>query len=89
MGTRIFSKSSLPIHGIAVPYLYFNICFKNVSELKNFKNLQLVNPDVSSEFVAEINKTSDVILFGAINHTDSKLYKQIKKMLDEMNIMDN
>ena len=56
-----------------------------ISELKNFKNLQLVTPDVSSEFVAEINKTSDVILFGAINHTDSKLYKQIKKMLDEMN----
>ena len=56
-----------------------------ISELKKFKNLQLVTPDVSSEFVAEINKTSDVILFGAINHTDSKLYKQIKKMLDEMN----
>ena len=56
-----------------------------ISELKNFKNLQLVTPDVSSEFVAEINKTSDVILFGAINHTDSKLYKQIKKMLDENN----
>ena len=56
-----------------------------ISELKNFKNLQLVTPDISSEFVAEINKTSDVILFGAINHTDSKLYKQIKKMLDEMN----
>lgn len=56
-----------------------------ISELKKFKNLQLVIPDVSSEFVAEINKTSDVILFGTINHTDSKLYKQIKKMLDEMN----
>ena len=50
-----------------------------LSELKKFKNLQLVNPDVSSEFVAEINKTSDVILFGTINHTDSKLYKKSKK----------
>ena len=53
--------------------------------LEKFKNLQFVNPDISNEFVTEINKTSDVILFGTINHTDSKLYKQIKKMLDEMN----
>lgn len=56
-----------------------------ISELEKFKNLQFVNPDISNEFVTEINKTSDVILFGTINHTDSKLYKQIKKMLDEMN----
>lgn len=56
-----------------------------ISELEKFKNLQSVNPDISNEFVTEINKTSDVILFGTINHTDSKLYKQIKKMLDEMN----
>ncbi len=56
-----------------------------ISELEKFKNLQFVNPDISNEFVTEINKSSDVILFGTINHTDSKLYKQIKKMLDEMN----
>lgn len=56
-----------------------------ISELEKFKNLQFVNPDISNEFVTEINKTSDVILFGTINHTDSKLYEQIKKMLDEMN----
>lgn len=56
-----------------------------ISELEKFKNLQFVNPDISNEFVTEINKTSDVILFVTINHTDSKLYKQIKKMLDEMN----
>lgn len=56
-----------------------------ISELEKFKNLQFVNPDISNEFVNKINKSSDVILFGTINHTDSKLYKQIKKMLDEMN----
>ena len=65
--------------------LFEKLSPKIISELKKFKNLQLVTPDVSSEFVAEINKTSDVILFAIINHTDSKLYKQIKKMLDEMN----
>ena len=43
-----------------------------ISELEKFKNLQFVNPDISNEFVTEINKTSDVILFGTINHTDSK-----------------
>lgn len=65
--------------------LFEKLPSKIISELEKFKNLQFVNPDISNEFVTEINKTSDVILFGTINHTDSKLYKQIKKMLDEMN----
>ena len=56
-----------------------------ISEFQKFKNLQLVNPDISNEFVNKINKSSDIILFATINHTNSKLYKQIKKMLDEMN----
>lgn len=54
-------------------------------QLKDFSNVSFINADISSEFVDKLSQTKDVILFATINKTDSKLYKQIKQMLSEMN----
>lgn len=66
------------------------VVFKNLpndvkNELQKFSNLRFVTPDISNKFVSEIDKSSDIILVGEIKHTNSKLYKQIKKMLVDMN----
>jgi len=53
--------------------------------LLSFGKYQTINADISEEFVSAINNFENVILFEKINQTDSKLYKQIKLMLNEMN----
>lgn len=65
------------------------VAFENISEniynqLQNFKNLDIVKADISNEFVSQIKNTNEVILLTTIGKTDSKLYKQIKLMLNEM-----
>ncbi len=54
-------------------------------QLKNFKNLDFIKADISSEFVEKVKNSEEVIIFASINKTNSKFYKQIKQMLNEMN----
>ena len=54
-------------------------------QLKDFKNLDFIKADISSEFVERVKNSEEVIIFASINKTNSKFYKQIKQMLNEMN----
>ena len=54
-------------------------------QLKDFKNLDFIKADISSEFVERVKNSEEVIIFDSINKTNSKFYKQIKQMLNEMN----
>lgn len=65
--------------------VFENICENIVVQLKEFRNVTLVKADISSEFVQNIKNNNEVILFTSIGKTNSKLYKQIKTMLSEMN----
>lgn len=56
-----------------------------VENLKEFKNLNMVQADVSSNFVSGIENSTDLIIIASINQTDAELYKQVKQMLNEMN----
>lgn len=55
-----------------------------ISNLENIKNINIVKADISSEFVNNIANTKKIILVVSIGKTNSKLYKQIKSMLSEM-----
>ena len=56
-----------------------------VENLKEFKNLNMVQADISSNFVSGIESSTDLIIIASINQTDAELYKQVKQMLNEMN----
>ena len=56
-----------------------------INELKEFKNLTMVQADISKDFIKGIEKTNDVILFATLHQTDAELYKQVKQMLNDMN----
>lgn len=56
-----------------------------LEKLSEFRNVNIIPGDISNEFVNGITNSSEVILLAKINSTDSKLYKQIKQMLNEMN----
>ncbi|MBE7711512.1 MAG: hypothetical protein E7Z92_05160 [Cyanobacteria bacterium SIG31] len=56
-----------------------------VKNLKEFKNLNMVQADISSNFVSGIENSTDLIIIASINQTDAELYKQVKQMLNEMN----
>lgn len=66
------------------------IAFENIpqniiDQLKEFRNVTLVKADISNDFVQQIRNSNKVIIFASIGKTNSKLYKQIKTMLSEMN----
>ncbi len=66
------------------------ITFENLpddilSSLKEFKNITLIKADITNEFVQYLNKSEKVVLFSKIGQTSSKLYKQIKTLINEMN----
>ena len=56
-----------------------------MDRFKEFKNLNMVQGDISNDFVEAITNSSDVITFATINKTDAELYKQVKQMIKEMN----
>lgn len=56
-----------------------------IDKLKENKNLYIVNADISNDFINGIAKSSDVIIFAAVNKTNAELYKQVKQMINEMN----
>lgn len=62
-----------------------NIPNNILSQFANIKNINFVKADISNEFVNNINSSDKLILIVSIGKTNSKLYKQIKSMLNEMN----
>ena len=66
------------------------VCFENIPEniipqLQSFRNIHLIKADISGEFVESVKNSAEVIIFARVGKTNSKLYKQIKTMLMEMN----
>lgn len=66
------------------------VCFENIPEniipqLQSFRNINLIKADISGEFVESVKNSAEVIIFATVGKTNSKLYKQIKTMLMEMN----
>ena len=56
-----------------------------IEKLKEFHNINLVQADISNDFVKGIENSSEVIIFATVNKTNAELYKQVKQMLEEMN----
>ena len=66
------------------------VCFENIpeailSQLQTFANIKFVKADITSEFAQDVKNSDEVILFAKVGQTNSKLYKQIKIMISEMN----
>ena len=64
------------------------ITFENLSDdilssLKEFKNITVIKADITNEFVQYVNKSEKVVLFSKIGQTSSKLYKQVKTILND------
>ncbi len=65
------------------------VSFENIpnsvlANLENVRNINIVNADISSEFVNSIGVADKLVLLASVGKTNSKFYKQIKSMLDEM-----
>ena len=65
------------------------VTFENLSDdilssLKEFKNITVIKADITNEFVQYINKSEKVVLFSKIGQTNSKLYKQIRTILSNL-----
>lgn len=59
---------------------------KNIlSKFENIRNINFIKADISNEFVNSIKTYDKVILVESVGKTNSKFYKQIKSMLQEMN----
>jgi len=56
-----------------------------IQKLQAYKNIKFVKPEISEEFIADINDTIDVITVAKIGETNAKLYKQIKEILKKTN----
>lgn len=58
---------------------------KNIlSKFENIRNINFIKADISNEFVKNIENSDKLILVISIGKTNSKFYKQIKSMLNEM-----
>ncbi len=66
--------------------LFENIPDEIQDTLKNFKNITFVKADISNDLIEKAKNSDIVYLISTINKTDSKLYKQIIKMLKKINI---
>ena len=66
------------------------VSFENIPDdiqmqLKEYRNVSLINADISNEFVQNVKHADEIIIFASVGKTNSKLYKQIKTMIEEMN----
>ena len=65
--------------------VFENIPQDTVEQLREFKNVNFVKADITEEFVQNIKNSEEIVIFATVGKTSSKLYKQIKTMLSEMN----
>lgn len=66
------------------------ISFENIPEdilrqLQEYRNLNIIKADISQEFVSFTSQADGVFLLAEIGKTQSKLFKQVKTILAEMN----
>jgi hypothetical protein len=56
-----------------------------VNQLQKFNNINFVKADISEEFETGVCDSTEIIITAKIGQTDSKLYKQVKQLLERMN----
>ena len=56
-----------------------------IEKLNVFSNINVVKGEVSNEFIAQIQRSNDVVILEKIKETNSKLYKNIKTILEDTN----
>lgn len=56
-----------------------------IEKLNVFSNINIVKGEVSNEFIAQIQRSNDVVILEKIKETNSKLYKNIKTILEDTN----
>ncbi len=56
-----------------------------LTKFENIRNTNFIKADISNEFVNSIKTSDKIILVESVGKTNSKFYKQIKSMLNEMN----
>ncbi len=66
------------------------VSFENIPDdiqlqLKEYRNVSLINADISNEFVQNVKYADEIVIFASVGKTNSKFYKQIKTMIAEMN----
>ena len=54
-----------------------------IEKLNEFSNINIVKGEISNEFIAQIQNSKDVVILEKINETSSKLYKNIKIILND------
>lgn len=62
-----------------------NITHDISEKFKNYKNIMPIKAEITSDFVQNIKNIDEAVILAEINKTDSKLYKQIKNILKNMN----
>ncbi len=53
----------------------------NIKFFEKFSDIKTVNAELSENFVDNIEEADFVVLFASVGYTDSKFYKQIKKLI--------
>lgn len=56
-----------------------------IEKLNGFSNINVVKGEISNEFIAQIQTSNDVVILEKIKETNSKLYKNIKTILEDTN----
>lgn len=55
-----------------------------IEQLQEFNNLKIIQPELSNSFVNRLQSASEVVLLSSISKTDSKKYKQIRRILSDI-----
>lgn len=56
-----------------------------IEKLNEFSNINVVKGEISNKFIAQIQTSNDVVILEKIKETNSKLYKNIKTILEDTN----
>jgi len=67
--------------------MFDNLPPEVMHNLKSFKNVSFAKAEISQDFADSVNKAQELILCSKIRVTDAKLYKQVKKMTENKNIL--
>ncbi len=65
--------------------MFDNLPQSTYAQMQEFKNISMIKPEISTDFVNAVKNADEVILVSKVGETDSKLYKQIKTIIKDMN----
>ena len=56
-----------------------------IEKFKEFKNIKFIKPEITEEFMKAVNNSDSSVIIASIGNTDSKLFKQVKEFLKQIN----